>query len=146
MITHVPTWSKTDLSNHPHFTLCLYTKWIKKLRQMERWKACMWTANLVCSPAGAGSEQRPGPQGSLFPHLATPPPHTHMKDSPLWGKAWQRSTVCVCEHDVNFLFYRGSNVCMCRLFRFSLWEKKDNSHESVWENNNHCFWEVHFSQ
>ncbi len=113
----------------------------------------MWTATLACSPAWTGSEQRPGPQGSLFPFLAllpSPPTHTHThthRTPPWWGRAWQRAAVCgvcalcvcvcVC---VNFLFYRGSSVRMYRsLFRFSLRKKQDrkkdcvNSHESVWE-------------
>lgn len=67
---------------------------------------------------------------SVSPPCA-PPLLLPLRTPPWRGRAWQRATVrvvfvlseCVCVY-VNFLFYRGSSVCMYRSFRFSLWEKK----------------------
>lgn len=132
---HVPTWSKTDLSNHPHFTRCLRT-WIKKKRSSSKGDRKIESVyvNHQFSKFPCSSEHRPGPQGSPFPLAVFLPP----TKAPTMSLA-ESYSVRVCVR-INFLFYRGSSVCMYRsLFRFSLWEKstekKDcvNSHESVWE-------------
>lgn len=95
--------------------------------------------NLACSPAQAGSEQRPCPQGSLFPILAFPPlslhTHTHTQNPTMTvggsleepGRELQCVVLCSVSMRVyvNFLFYGGSSLHMYRsLFRCSVWEKK----------------------
>lgn len=120
--------------------------------------------NLACSPAQAGSEQRPCPQGSLFPILAFPPlslhTHTHTQNPTMTvggsleepGRELQCVVLCSVSMRVyvNFLFYGGSSLHMYRsLFRCSVWEKKkkkvvSNSHESVicMGRDTLCFWET----
>lgn len=116
---HVPTWSKTDLSNHPHFTRCLRT-WIKKKRSSSKGDRKIESVyvNHQFSKFPCSSEHRPGPQGSPFPLAVFLPP----TKAPTMSLA-ESYSVRVCVR-INFLFYRGSSVCMYRsLFRFSLWEK-----------------------
>lgn len=81
----------------------------------------MWTTNLASSLSQVNTDLVH--RDPRFPSPSSFPP---LKPLP-W--AWQRAIVCVCVCAsvcvrINFLFYRGSSVCMYRsLFRFSLWEK-----------------------
>lgn len=136
MTIYVPTWSKTDFSNHPHFAHCLRT-WMKKVRDRKIksvYVNCQFSV-FPCSSrkwAETWSTGIPASPSRLF----APPTHPYSGPHRDGGGSrkepgrelqcvvflWLCSCVCVY---VNFLFYRGSSVHMYRsLFWFSLWEKR----------------------
>lgn len=107
----------------------------------------MWTANLACSPARAGSERRPGPQGCFpfFPYFPTP-----WRTPPWWETAWQRTTVsvCVCVLSISCFIEWAEFACIDQsgFHCEKQWQEKDLSHDFFFfflGNRHHFFWE-HF--